>query len=239
MAERRANFLSSSHWIQSRNADELYNDPLRSFLDHAYMIPPIFEELDRAKADDQKISQIHKRLLAIWATIEQRKTVTLVLPSSLLESRRNESLLAEPITFLDFSTAVAALYHDVLELQIINLLRSLRTHTGISTLSTSTDMEHFKRLYQNFHQICRYCQYFLEDDKKLTGRVLFFNSFQVSLLALPDPNSVDYTGIAEWETSPCVRDICRYLESVGLRPWDECCIRWRHLRNLSGHGPHN
>src|ERR1700722_20104255 len=193
------------------------------------MIPPIFEELDRAKADDQKISQIHKRLLAIWATIEQRKTVTLVLPSSLLESRRNESLLAEPITFLDFSTAVAALYHDVLELQIINLLRSLRTHTGISTLSTSTDMEHFKRLYQNFHQICRYCQYFLEDDKKLTGRVLFFNSFQVSLLALPDPNSVDYTGIAEWETSPCVRDICRYLESVGLRPWDECCIRWRNL----------
>ena len=201
------------------------------------MIPPIFEELDRTKADDQETSQIHKRLLAIWTTIEQWKTVTLAIPSSLLGSRRNESLLAEPITFLDFSTTVAALYHDVLELQIINLLRSLRIYTGMSALYTSTDTEHFQRLYQNFHRICRYCRYFLEDDKKLTGRVLFFNSFQVSLLALPDPNSVDYTRIAEWEASQCVRDTCQYLESVGFQPWDECRIRWRHLRNLSGHGP--
>jgi hypothetical protein len=181
------------------------------------MIPPIFEELDRTKADDQETSQVHKRLLAIWTTIEQWKTVTLAIPSSLLGSRLNESSLAESIIFLDFSTTVAALYHDV--------------------LTTGTDTEHYQRLYQNFHRICRYCRYFLEDDKKLTGRVLFFNSFQVSLLALPDPNSVDYTRIAEWKASQCVRDTCQYLESVGFQPWDECRIRWRHLRNLSGHGP--
>jgi hypothetical protein len=236
LAERRANFLSSPPWIQSRNAENLHNDPLRSFLNHAYTIPPIFEELDRIRAGDQKLSQIYKRLLAIWTTTEQQKMVTLAVPPSFLEGCRTESLLAESIVFLDFSTAVAALYYDVLELHMINLIRYLRIRIEMSAVSTGTDEEHFKQLYQYFHRICRYCRYFLEEDKKLTGCALFFNSFQVSLLALPDPSSVDYTRTAEWKTSPCVRDICQYLESVGFQPWDECRIRWRHLRNLSGHG---
>jgi hypothetical protein len=146
-------------------------------------------------------------------------------------------LLAGSVVFLDFSSAVAILYRDLLDLHVLNLLRSLRIRNGTEILSIETDVEHFQRLYQRLDQICHYCEYFFEDDKKFTGRILFFMSFQVALLALPDLVSFDHNARAESEVALRVRTVCQYLELQGFQPWHECNSRWTRFINLSGLGP--
>jgi hypothetical protein len=182
--------------------------------------------------DNQTAYPLYEQSAALLAGIEQLKVARVAAPSELANSRQSQGLLAESTNFPDFSTAVAMLYRELLGLHVLSLRQFLRIRTGTEVLHTGTDEEHLQQLYQRLPRICNYCEYFFKEDKKLTGRILFFMSFQVALMALPDPDSTSHCQMAGPEVTLRIRTVCQYLESKGFQPWDECNSRWREFVNL-------
>jgi hypothetical protein len=122
-----------------------------------------------------------------------------------------EACLQDQLTFADFATAVAMLYRELLGLHVLNMRQFLRIRTSTEVLQTGTDGDHLQQLYQRLYRICSYCEYFFTDDKKFTGRVLFFMSFQVALLALPDPDSTSHYPMAGSEITLRIRTVGQYF----------------------------
>ena len=207
-----------------------YANPLQSLLSILYLFVPLLEEFDTLNPEyPQSLRSIWSRAIAIDEQVKIWETCLLNENEGYLQNRQ-EGFIGEYLkVFPNLQTAAALLYKEVYRVHLNTLLIGLLDRDPITfyfeSVPSTRDLEIDR--WGCMERICPMFDYFFDQDKRLSGRMMFLLVFQTGLMGISEYGEHEQCSAKEIQACGLV---CTKIAKEGYLPWDECADRWASLR---------
>jgi hypothetical protein len=226
---------------------------MQTLIDPAFQLPVLMEAFDKTRiamqlkrsdteSNQQILDELKKDALGIEKAIDEwdtkihggAKKLTLFIEhcSESLQSLKDETTVPYPITytFPNFEIAAALMYSEMIKIFLYQLIIDLATWArecsiGDSDALPDIDTEECStKAVECADRICQSTDYFLEDHKRMVGRMVFLNPFAAAKSLL---SGLSKTGTWDSEKDVLLKMKAEYCEAVndrckveGLPVWD-------------------
>jgi hypothetical protein len=244
---RKANFLSSPEWINPpwKRSEPLSASKLHTVSDIGFEIPGLMERFDQLQQHEHDnstqwmLSQLNNLILegltlqqafADWGdrVLGEQEKGLFYIPRQARPMGNYHSPYPISFTFKNWDIAGGLSYHDMLQIFLYTLLIDIETfaqHSKINppALSGINSLDLTQRSIECADQICQSTEWFLEDHKKLIGRMMILAPFEAAkglFLRL----ARDVTGDAEQDEMLKMKN--RFCEMITRRIVDSGSPVW-------------
>jgi hypothetical protein len=229
---------------------------MQTLIDTAFQLPVLMETFDKTRiamrlntsdteSSQRILDEIKRDALGIEKAIQEwdtkihggDKKLTLYVEqfSESLDSLDNETPVpySTTYTFPNFEIAAALMYSEMIKIFLYQLILDLATCTrgsikGDSDKFSDIDTEEYStKAIESADRICQSTDYFLEDHKRMVGRMVFLNPFAAAKSLL---SGLSKTGTGDTEKDALLKLKAQYCEAVNSRCKAEGLPVWDGMR---------
>ncbi|KUJ16286.1 uncharacterized protein LY89DRAFT_669816 [Mollisia scopiformis] len=210
LSVRKPNFLSSSEWINPtwKRLEPLSSSNLHTVIDIGFGIPVLMEKFDELQQQDQQAdsatyveSQLNNIILEGLAMQQAfddweyrvrdgNEEIQLYIPRLAkspdpLDIYGNGEVYSISFTFANWDNASGLSYHEMLQITLNTLLTDIEAYARRSNLHppalSGIDASNLnKKSIECADRVCQSVEWFLEDHKRLIGRMVILAPFETA-----------------------------------------------------------
>lgn len=198
---RKSSYMSSSKWINPpwKRMEPLSSSKLHTVIDLGFQIPGLMEKFDKIQGLGKnfsasnyiacELSNLMIKSLALQEVLEKwenkargEEDIQLYMPR-LARYADDEKPYPISFTFRNWDDASSLVYLEMLRIFLFELLMDIaafarNSNTTSSTLSRINESDLTRRSLESADTICQSLEWFLEDHKRLIGRMMVLAPFK-------------------------------------------------------------